>query len=43
MPTPPRRWWEHLGFHALDPADDTCLDLYLLTNEVEATLTDGLS
>ncbi len=35
-----RRWWERLGFHALDPTDETCLDLYLLTSEIEATLAD---
>jgi GNAT superfamily N-acetyltransferase len=34
-----RRWWERLGFHALDLTDGTCLDLYLLTSEVAATLT----
>jgi GNAT superfamily N-acetyltransferase len=32
-----RRWWERLGFRALDPTDETCLDLYLLTSEIEAT------
>ncbi len=37
-----RRWWQRLGFNALDPTDETCLDLYLLTSEVEATLTDQL-
>lgn len=38
-----RRWWERLGFHALDPTDETGLDLYLLTSEVEANLTDKLA
>ena len=33
-----RSWWERLGFHPFDPADDDNLDLYLLTGEVEATL-----
>jgi GNAT superfamily N-acetyltransferase len=43
-----RHWWGRLGFHALDPTDETCLDLYpcldlyLLTGDIEATLTDGL-
>ncbi len=38
-----RRWWERLGFRALDPTDETCLDLYLLTSEIEATLTGKLA
>jgi GNAT superfamily N-acetyltransferase len=38
-----RRWWERLGFHALDLTDETCLDLYLLTSEIEATLADELA
>ena len=33
-----RTWWERLGFHAFDPDDPGCLDLYLLTSEIEATL-----
>ncbi len=33
-----RRWWERLGFRTLDPTDETCLDLHLLTSEIEATL-----
>jgi GNAT superfamily N-acetyltransferase len=33
-----RRWWEHLGFHRLDPNDEQSLDLYLLTADIEATL-----
>ena len=37
-----RRWWERLGFQALDPTDETCLDLYLLTSEIEATFTGKL-
>jgi GNAT superfamily N-acetyltransferase len=32
-----RRWWERLGFHAFDPSNKECLDLYLLTTEIEAT------
>jgi ribosomal protein S18 acetylase RimI-like enzyme len=31
------RWWERLGFHPLDPSDEQCPDLYLLTNEIQAT------
>jgi GNAT superfamily N-acetyltransferase len=33
-----RHWWERFGFRTFDPADKTCLDLYLLTSEIEATL-----
>jgi GNAT superfamily N-acetyltransferase len=33
-----RRWWEHLGFHPLDPFDATCPDLYLLTSEIQLTI-----
>jgi len=33
-----RSWWERLGFHPFDPADDDNLDLYMLTSEIEATL-----
>lgn len=32
-----RSWWEHLGFHPLDPGDPERFDLYLLTGEIEAT------
>jgi GNAT superfamily N-acetyltransferase len=35
-----RSWWERLGFHPFDPSDPACLDLYLLTDEVERTLAD---
>jgi hypothetical protein len=35
-----RSWWERLGFHPFDPSDPACLDLYLLTDEVERTLID---
>lgn len=38
--TDARRWWERLGFHTLDSTDETCLDLYLLTSDIEATLAD---
>jgi GNAT superfamily N-acetyltransferase len=33
-----RLWWERLGFHRSDPADEGNLDLYLLTGEIEATM-----
>jgi GNAT superfamily N-acetyltransferase len=33
-----RRWWERLGFASFDPADVDGLDLYLLTEDIEATL-----
>lgn len=33
-----RRWWEHLGFHSLNPNDPDALDLYLRTVDIEATL-----
>ncbi len=33
-----RSWWEHLGFTPFDPEDPACLDLYLLTSDVKATL-----
>ncbi len=33
-----REWWERFGFQAFDPSDPDCLDLYLLTSEIEATL-----
>jgi GNAT superfamily N-acetyltransferase len=34
-----RAWWERLGFHPFHPDDPTETDLYLLTSEVEATLS----
>ena len=34
-----RLWWERLGFHPFEPDDPDRLDLYLLTSEIEATLT----
>lgn len=34
-----RRRWEHLGFHPFDPSEEQCPDLYLLTNEIQATLS----
>ncbi len=33
-----RSWWERLGFHPFDPEDPGNPDLYLLTNDIEATL-----
>ena len=33
-----RSWWERLGFHPFDPLDASCLDLYLLTDEIARTL-----
>jgi GNAT superfamily N-acetyltransferase len=33
-----RSWWERLGFHPFDLADPDNLDLYLLSNEIGATL-----
>jgi GNAT superfamily N-acetyltransferase len=33
-----RRWWERLGFHPLDPGDEACPDLYLLTADIQETL-----
>lgn len=33
-----RSWWQRLGFHPFDPADQDNLDLYLITSEIEATL-----
>jgi GNAT superfamily N-acetyltransferase len=33
-----RGWWERLGFHPFDPAEQECHDLYLLTADIEATL-----
>jgi GNAT superfamily N-acetyltransferase len=32
-------WWESLGFHAFDPDDQGHPDLYLLTSEIEKTLS----
>jgi predicted N-acetyltransferase YhbS len=37
-----RAWWERVGFSPLDPGDPDGLDLYLLTSDIEATLS-GLS
>ncbi len=34
-----RSWWERLGFHTFDPGDPEQLDLYLLTAEIDATLS----
>jgi ribosomal protein S18 acetylase RimI-like enzyme len=34
-------WWESLGFHPFDPEDQSNPDLYLLTSEIEETLSDG--
>jgi hypothetical protein len=34
-----RAWWERLGFHPFHPDDPTETDLYLLTSEIEATLS----
>ena len=33
-----RSWWQRLGCHPLDPADQDNLDPYLITSEIEATL-----
>jgi hypothetical protein len=33
-----RAWWERLGFVPFEPDDPKCLDLYLLTADIEATL-----
>ena len=33
-----RSWWERFGFEAFDPADPGCLDLYILTSDIEETL-----
>lgn len=33
-----RTWWERLRFHPCDPNDAGQFDLYLLTDEIEATL-----
>ena len=32
-----RDWWKRLGFHAFDPEDEDCPDLYLLTAEIAET------
>lgn len=32
-----RSWWERFGFEAFDPADPDCLDLYILTSDIEET------
>src|ERR1700728_947323 len=34
-----RRWWERLGFHPFDHDDRQHPDLYLLTAEIEKTLS----
>jgi GNAT superfamily N-acetyltransferase len=34
-----RRWWERLGFHPFDPEDQSHPDLYMLTSEIERTLS----
>jgi GNAT superfamily N-acetyltransferase len=34
-----RTWWESFGFHPFHPHDPTDTDLYLLTSEIEATLS----
>ena len=34
-----RGWWERLGFHPFHPDDPTETDLYMLTSEIEATLS----
>ncbi len=33
-----RAWWQRFGFASFDPHDPGCLDLYLLTADIEATL-----
>lgn len=35
---PAYTWWQRFGFVPFDPADETNLDLYLLTKNIEATL-----
>ena len=35
-----RQWWEYLGFSPMDPDDPAGLDLYLLTADIEVTLSD---
>jgi hypothetical protein len=34
-----RNWWESLGFHPFDHEDRNNPDLYLLTSEIEKTLS----
>ena len=34
-------WWERFGFARVDPDDSDCLDMYLLTQDVERTLASG--
>ncbi|MGW4370639.1 GNAT family N-acetyltransferase [Nocardia takedensis] len=34
------QWWQRFGFAPLDVGDDTSLDLYLLTKDIEKTLKD---
>jgi GNAT superfamily N-acetyltransferase len=31
-------WWQRFGFVPFDPADDTSLDLYLLTSDIRRTI-----
>lgn len=33
-----RTWWERFGFHPFVPEDPGCLELFLLTDEIGATL-----
>jgi hypothetical protein len=35
-----KRWWERFGFHSFDPEDPSCLELYLRTADIEATLEE---
>ncbi len=32
-----KAWWLRLGFHCFDEEDEECLDLFLLTAEIEET------
>ena len=34
-----RRWWERPGFVPFDPGDPDGLDLYMLTSDMDATLS----
>ncbi len=34
-----RAWWERLGFHPFDPDESAGGDLYLLTSEIDATMS----
>lgn len=38
LDAPSRTWWTSFGFSPFDPGDPRCLDLYLLTADIEATL-----